>query len=214
MRPVLFILDGSSAELIPIFRAAYPHASALRHVDSWGRVMFVSVDVPAGDRLQPSDNSTRGYLATFYANKEWAGEPTLVRRDPAILFHYHWDQDALPDPFSADWAARVHVEHPGTYGFELVAAGPALVLVDGQTVIRQSVFESLEPVTGVATLNAGQHLLVVRYLENSYASIIRFLWRPPLSQRYASIPLEDLTALSAEEYQQARKTLPKPERKP
>ena len=214
VRPALFVLDGSLADLIPVFRAAYPHASARQHVDSWGRVMFVSIEVPAADRLRPVDNSTRGYLASFYANKEWEGEPTLVRREPAILFHYHWDQDALPDPFSADWAARLHVEHPGTYWFDLVAAGPALVLLDGHTVIRQSVFENLEPVTGTATLSAGQHLLVVRYLENSYASIIRFLWSPPLSQRYASIPLEDLTALSDREYQQARKTLPKPERKP
>ena len=213
-RPALFALDGSLADLIPVFRAAYPHASARQHVDSWGRVMFVSIEVPAVDRLHPTDNSTRGYLASFYANKEWTGEPDLVRREPAILFHYHWDQDALPDPFSADWAARLHVEHPGEYGFELVAAGPALVLLDGRTVIRQSVFESLEPVTGAATVAAGEHLLVVRYLENSYASIIRFLWRPPLSQRWALIPLGNLTALSAEEYQRIRETLPKPERKP
>ena len=134
VRPALFALDGSLAELIPVFRAAYPHASARQHVDSWGRVMFVSIDVPAADRLQPADISTRGYLASFYANKEWVGEPALVRREPAILFHYHWDQDALPDPFSADWAARLQVEHPGEYGFELVATGPALVLLDGRTV--------------------------------------------------------------------------------
>ncbi|MCM3875700.1 MAG: glycosyltransferase family 39 protein [Thermoanaerobaculia bacterium] len=212
-RPALFMLDGSLAELIPVFRAAYPHASVRQHVDGWGRVMFVSIDVPAADRFQPVDNSTRGYLASFYANAEWEGEPDLVRREPAILFHYHWDQDALPDPFGADWAARLHVEHPGKYGFELVATGPALVLLDGQAVIRQSVFESLEPVLGTATLAAGEHLLVVRYLESSYASVIRFLWRPPLSRRRL-IPLKDLTALSAEEYRRIRGTLPKPELKP
>jgi len=210
VRPALFTLAGSLAELIPIFREAYPHASARRHLDRWGRVMFVSIEVPAADRRQPAGISARGYLASFYANKEWKGEPAIVRREPAILFHYHWDQDALPDPFTADWAARLHVEHSGEYGFELVAAGPALVLLDGQTVIRQSVFESLEPVSGTATLAAGEHLLVVRYLENSYASIIRFLWRPPLSRR-GLIPLKDLTALSDEEYRRIRETLPKVE---
>ena len=213
VRPALFTLDGSLAELIPIFQEAYPHAKALRHADSSGRIMFVSIEVPAADRLQPVDNSTRGYLASFYANKEWKGEPALVRREPAILFHYHWDQDALPDPFTADWAARLHVVHPGEYGFDLVAAGPALVLLNGETVIRQSVFESLEPVSGTATLAAGEHLLVVRYLENSYASIIRFLWRPPFS-RLRLIPLKDLTALSAEEYRRIRETLPKVEPEP
>jgi 4-amino-4-deoxy-L-arabinose transferase-like glycosyltransferase len=214
VRPALFALDGSQVDLIPVFRAAYPHASVRQHVDGWGRVMFVSIDVPAADRLRPADNSTRGYLARFYANREWKGEPALVRREPAILFHYHWDQDALPDPFSADWAARLHVEHPGDYRFELVATGPALVLLDGQTVIRQSVFESLEPVSGTAKLAVGEHLLLVRYLENSYASIIRFLWSPPLSRRRSLIPLGNLTALSAEEYQRIRETLPKPELKP
>lgn len=214
VRPALFVLDGSQVELIPVFRAAYPRASVRQHVDGWGRVMFVSIDVPAADRLHPADNSTRGYLASFYANEEWKGEPALVRREPAILFHYHWDQDALPDPFSADWAARLHVEHPGQYKFELVATGPALVLLDDKTVIRQSVFESLEAVSGTAALAAGEHVLVVRYLENSYGSVIRFLWSPPLSRRRALIPLGSLTALSPEEYQRIRETLPKPELKP
>jgi 4-amino-4-deoxy-L-arabinose transferase-like glycosyltransferase len=213
VRPALFTLDGSLAPLIPVFRAAYPHARARQHADSSGRIMFVSIEVPASDRLQPADNSARGYLASFYPNKEWKGEPAFARREPAILFHYHWAQDALPDPFSADWAARLHLEHPGEYRFELVASGPALVLLDGETVIRQSVFESMEPVSGTATLAAGEHLLVVRYLENSYASTIRFLWRPPLSRR-GLIPLKDLTALSAEEYRRIRETLPKPELEP
>jgi 4-amino-4-deoxy-L-arabinose transferase-like glycosyltransferase len=214
VRPALFILDGSLADLIPVFRAAYPHAKALQHSDGWGRIMFVSIDVPAADRLHSIDNSTRGYLASFYANKEWKGEPDLVRREPAILFHYHWHQDALPDPFSADWAARLHVEQSGEYRFELVATGPALVLLDSQTVMRQSLFENMDSVKGTATLATGEHLLVVRYLENSYASIIRFLWRPPLSRRPALIPLGNLTALSVEEYQRVRETLPKPEPQP
>ncbi len=207
-RPALFTLDGSLAELIPIFKEAYPHAKAVKHADDSGRIMFVSIEVPVADRLQQVDNATKGYRATFYANKEWKGAPALVRREPAILFHYHWDQDALPDPFSADWATRLHVEHPGEYGFELVATGPAVVLLDGQVVIRQSGFESLEPVLGKSTLAAGEHVLVVRYLENSYASIIRFLWRPPLSRRPTLIPLGSLTALSAEDYERIRETLP------
>jgi len=211
VRPALFALDGSLADLIPVFRTAYPHAKARQHMDSWGRVMFVSIEVPAADRLQPAGISARGYLASFYANKEWRGEAALVRREPAILFHYHWDKDALPDPFSADWAARLRVDKPGEYEFELVATGPALVLLDGQIVIRQSLFENMDPVSGTATLAAGEHLLVVRYLENSYASIIRFLWRPPLSRRTALIPLGNLTALSAEEYQRVRGALPKAE---
>jgi hypothetical protein len=175
--------------------------------------MFVSVDVPAADRLRPVDNSARGYLASFYANREWKGEPDLVRREPAIFFHYHWDQDALPDPFSADWAARLRVEKPGEYGLELVASGPALILLDGRTLLRQSAFESLDPVTTTATLEAGDHVLVVRYLESSYASTIRFFWRPPLSRREV-IPLRDLIALSPDEYREIRESLPKPEAGP
>ena len=212
-RPALFILDGESTSLIPVFQAAYPHARALRHADGWGRVMFVSIDVPAADRLRPVDNSARGYRASFYPNKDWKGEPALVRREPAILFHYHWDQDALPDPFSVDWAARLRVERLGEYGLELVAAGPAQVLLDGRPVIRQSAFESLEPVSATVALAAGEHLLVVRYLESSYASRIRLLWRPPLS-RLGAIPLDRLTALSAEEYGRVRETLPTPEADP
>jgi len=211
VRPALFALDGSLANLIPIFRAAYPHAKTFQHADRSGRIMFISINVPAADRLQPADVSTRGYLASFYANKEWKGEPALVRREAAILFHYHWDQDALPDPFSADWAARLRVDRPGDYKFEVVATGPALVLLDGRTVLRQTLLESMDPVKGTATLTAGEHLLVVRYLENSYASIIRFLWRPALSRRPALIPLGNLSALSAEEYQRIREALPKAE---
>ena len=208
-RPALYTLDGPLVELVPLFRAAFPHAASRRHLAPDGTVAFVSIEVPAGDRQHLEDVAACGYLGSFYPNAEWRGAPTLVRRDPAVFFHFHWDQDALVDPFTADWVARLKVDEPGEYGFEMLASGPALVVLDGQTVVRQALFESENPVRGSVTLSPGEHVLAIRYLERSFASTIRVWWQPPSSRR-SVIPLRRLTALTPGEYEALRDSLPRP----
>lgn len=211
-QPALFVLDGAQADLVPIFRAAYPHAKSRLHPDRSGRIMFVSIEVPAEDRLHPADNSARGFLASFHQNEDWGGEPALVRREPAVFFHYHWDQDAIPPPFTVDWAARLQVDQSGDYGFELLATGPAEVVVDGRVLVEQSRFENFDPLTGSMPLSAGPHTLVVRYLQKSYGATIRLWWRPPGARRHSVIPLRALTATSQDESERLKTTLPKPQR--
>ena len=29
--------------------------------------------------------------------------PAILRRDPTVAFHFHWEQEALPGSFTADW---------------------------------------------------------------------------------------------------------------
>ena len=212
-KPLLFILDGSRADLVPVFRSVFPRAVVGRHPDPFGGLFFVSIEVSLAERRQAREACANGWLASFYEGEDWDGTPKIVRREAALLFHFHWDQEALSDPFSADYAARLRVDEPGEHQFELLATGPALVLVDGERVIEQTGFESMDTLAGVATLEAGEHLLVVRHVERSYASALRFWWRPPCGRR-SLIPLGNLTALSPTEYESLRDSLPRPERRP
>jgi len=211
--PGLFVLDGSQQDLVPLFTEAFPHAVSLLHADPTGRVMFVSVEVPAEERLPLLAVRERGFLGYFYRNDGWQGEPALVRRDPAVMFRFHWDADALNDPFSADWAAHLAIDRAGAYQFVLLSGGPAAVLVDGECLLRQPGFESQEPLAGSVDLEAGDHVLVVRYLENSYISTIRLWWIPPGGAR-SVIPLGHLTAFTPQELSALRPELPRLEVRP
>jgi hypothetical protein len=95
----------------------------------------------------------------------------------------------------------------GAYAFELVATGPARVLLDGVPLLVRSEVNSLDPATAQITLKAGEHLLSVRYVERSYKATIRLWWTPPGGRR-SVIPLSRLRAPTRTEYDQLRGGLP------
>ncbi len=216
---VLFLFDAFQQDLWPLLSSVFPSATSERHIDPFGRPMFFSVRVPksAYEAGTPPSLSGKGYRASYYANETWgetAGPeslepPRLLRREAAILFHFHWDQDALPDPFTSDWTARLSIETPGTYEWKLLAGSPTVVLVNGQPAVTQRLFENLEPLTGTVTLEAGDVVLGVRYLEKGFASTVRFWWKPPGGQ-WETIPLRLLTPLDDAAYAAFRASSPKP----
>jgi 4-amino-4-deoxy-L-arabinose transferase-like glycosyltransferase len=206
-RPALFVLEPFREDLLPLFREAFPCATTRRHVDPSGRTMFSSVAVPAPCRSPARAVLGTGYLAAYYPDPRFSGLPTLIRVDPAILFHFHQDEDALPHPFGVDWTAFVTAPVEGAYAFELVATGPARVLLDGVPLLVRSEVNSLDPATAQITLKAGEHLLSVRYVERSYKATIRLWWTPPGGRR-SVIPLSRLRAPTRTEYDQLRGGLP------
>ncbi len=208
----LYVLEPFQKELFPLFQSLYPHARLEEHRDPFGRLMFVGIFVPREDLEHPSDTQAgqRGFLGAYYANEGWQGAPAILRRDPTVLFHFHFEQEALPGPFTADWAANLRVEQPGAYTFQLATSGPTVLLVDDQTVIATSDFEQVSPRTSAITLSEGEHRLVIRYLKKGYASTIQLLWQPPSGER-SVIPLRLVSPLSREEYIQLRDRLPLPQ---
>ena len=207
-----FLLEGFKKDLIPLFRRVFPEAVTRQHLDPFGRVMFVTITVPWRRGEPPPDPALaeHGYLAAFYPESRWTAAPVLVRHDPAVFFHFHWEKDGLPGPFSADWAAHLRVEQAGEYGFGLVSSDPGYLLIDGAVVVAQGRREDTGLLQGKVRLEPGDHLLVVRYQRGSFASTLRCWWQPPGARRPSVIPLDNLTPLDQDEYLGLRGRLPLP----
>ncbi|HKF43659.1 MAG TPA: glycosyltransferase family 39 protein [Thermoanaerobaculia bacterium] len=207
----VYALEPFQRELFPLFQALYPHARVEEHRDPAGRPMFVSVVVPREDLDHPSDPraAQEGLLGAYYSNEEWRGKPEIVRREPAVIFHFHWEEEALPGTFTADWAAHLQVEQAGAYGFRMVTSGPTVLLIDDQKVIETHDFESDLPHGGSITLSPGEHRIVIRYVKKGYMSMIWLVWQPP-SGGFSAIPLRLLRPLSEEDYLALRSRLPLP----
>ncbi len=210
----LYVLEPFQKELFPLYQSLYPHARLEEHRDPFGRLMFVGIFVPREELKHPLDPQARerGFLGAYYANEEWQGAPAILRRDPTVAFHFHWELEALPGSFTADWAANLRVEQPGPYRFEMMTSGPTLLLVDDQKVIETSDVDRESVPQGSVILSQGEHRIMVRYFKKGYFSTIRLLWQPPAGE-LSVIPLRLLTPLSREEYTRWRDRLPLPRTK-
>jgi hypothetical protein len=207
----LYVLEPFQKGLYPLFQELYPDSRLEEHRDPFGRTMFVSIVVPRRNFDSPSDPGLgqRGFLGAYYQNERWEGTPNIVRRDPAVFFHFHWEGDALPDPFTADWTSMLRIEEAGEYAFDLTTTGGTTVSIDGRVIAPPTDLGDPHPVRAVARLTKGDHLLAIQYLKKGYASTIYLSWRPP-SGIQSVIPLRLLRPLSREEYDRLRPRLPRP----
>jgi 4-amino-4-deoxy-L-arabinose transferase-like glycosyltransferase len=205
---VLYALEPFQAEAQGLFRELYPQAEIQEHRDPDGRVMFVSVRVPESQVRTASLSLVTGFLGSYYANDHFEGSAALTRRDPGVCFHFHWSEEALPAPFSVDWAAHLQVDTAGTYTFQVRASAPAVLVVDGRSFRVGAIDrDTFEPVS--VDLAKGDHLLVMRYIDKGWAALACLLWQPP-NQTISIIPMSDLRPLTPEEYDRLRSTLPMP----
>jgi hypothetical protein len=207
----LYVLEPFQKELFPLFLSLYPHARLEEHRDPFGRLMFVGIFVPRADLEHPLDPQAgqRGFLGAYYANEEWQGAPAILRREPTVLFHFHWEREALPGSFTADWSANLRIERPGEYGFEMVTSGPTTLFVDDQKVIETSAVDQESRSEGTGTLSQGDHRVMIRSLKKGYFSTFGLVWEPPSGER-SVIPLRLVRPLSREEYIRLRDRLPLP----
>jgi hypothetical protein len=208
---ILYVLEPFQKDLFPLFQFLYPHADLSIHRDPFGREMFVDIQVPRQDvtGLPAADFEHMGFLGTYYPNEGWHGDPTIVRRDPAIWFHTHWYDELPPTSFTADWAAHLDIPEPGEYFFELVTSGATVVSFDQKGVFSTSTIDDLAPHLFSVSSTPGKHLLVVSYRESSSQATITLSWRPP-HKKTEVIPLAVLRPLSEEEYKELRPTLSRP----
>ena len=209
---LLYVLEPFQVGLFPLFQALYPHARIEVPPDPYGRKMFVAIKVPREDLGQGrgAGIAQKGFLGAYWANENWTGEPTVVKREPAIWFHSHWDRDPLPHPFTAQWAAFLQIDEPGEYGFELATSGPTVLSFDQKKIFETS-FDSPIPHPVTVQASPGRHLLAVTYWERSFRGTITLAWQPPHGKTEV-IPLGALTPLSAQEFARLRDSLPRPDK--
>ena len=206
-RPALYILEGFREDLLPLFREAFPCATARRHVDPSGRTMFSSVAVPADCRQPAEAIRGGGFRSEYFEGARFSGPPAVSRVEPAVFAHFHRDEDGLRHPFGVDWTTFLSVPVGGETTFELLASSPARLVVDGKPLLALSALNVLEPVPATVTLSAGEHTLSLRYVEKSYESTVRLWWTPPGGRR-AVPPLARLRAPTPDESERLRRELP------
>jgi hypothetical protein len=210
---LLYVLEPFQEGLFPLFQALYEHPRLTVHRDPYGRPMFVDIQVPREDlaHQRGGDISHKGFLGAYWANENWTGEPTVMHREPEIWFHSHWDQDPLPHPFTAQWAALLQIDEPGEYAFDLATSGPTVLSFDSRQIFETSL-DSPVPQRVKVEASPGQHLLAVSYWEKSFRGTIHLGWQPP-NGKAEVIPLRVLSPLPEADFKRLRESLPRPEGK-
>lgn len=128
--------------------------------------------------------ASRGFLGSYYPNENWVEPPALQRIDPTLdVFFHHLP---LMRPYTVSWKGWLIIDTPGEYLFQLLAVEWAELRIDAQPVL--TVPERGQTVTASMSLQAHEHLVEVRFLDNVSHSEIRLRWRPPNQQEFTTIP--------------------------
>jgi hypothetical protein len=120
-----------------------------------------------------------GWRGEYFANRDLAGSPVLVRYDPAIDFDW---KDGSPDPavpadkFSVRWKRTVDLT-PGTYRFFTSSDdGVRIYVNEGLIVDAWGSGHLHSPRNGDVTLGNGQHTIVVEYCDRGGNASAHVWW--------------------------------------
>ena len=119
-----------------------------------------------------------GWRGEYYANRDLAGDPVLVRTDQALDFDWGYNAPAssLPaDEFSARWTGQSSFV-PGLYRFHAVVDDGIRVYVDGASVLDDWRGGASRELTADRWLSAGTHNLRVEYYEHRGVALISLWW--------------------------------------
>lgn len=160
--------------------ASYRQVSVDRWLSSGSHLLRVEYYEHLGDALaQVWWEPVAGYpdwRGEYWANKNLAGTPTLVRNDQKIDFNWGFTAPApgLPDEqFSARWTRTINFA-AGTYRFYVRADDGVRVLVDGQRIIDMWRLNDGRRIFQADMTLQGNHTVVVEYYEETIAAEIHF----------------------------------------
>jgi hypothetical protein len=117
------------------------------------------------------------WKAEYFANTDLEGEPVLVRMQERLDFDWGYGApvSGLPaDEFSVRWTMQQEFE-AGYYTFNLAADDEARLYIDGQTVLDMRI-PANESGSVRCYLYAGEHTVVVEYVERTGGASLRLNW--------------------------------------
>ena len=129
---------------------------------------------------QGDQNFGSNWLAFYWDNQNFSGNPRISRIDPAINFNW---QTGSPDPaiptdhFTARWSGKFDFA-AGTYRLRVGADDGARVAVDGNIVINRwsDAVGGFTVNTADVVLGAGTHEIIVDYYDNVGDAGVQFSW--------------------------------------
>jgi hypothetical protein len=116
----------------------------------------------------------------YFASRDLAGQPALVRDDPQVNFDWQAGPPAsgLPaDDFSVRWTRALDFSD-GTYRFYALVDDGVRLWIDGQPVIDQWHDSGPTTYTADVHLTQGQHTLLMEYFEHTGNAVAQLEWEP------------------------------------
>jgi len=128
--------------------------------------------------------SYSGWKGEYFASRDPAGEPAMVRDDNMI--HFDWGTgspgEGIPaDGFSVRWTRTINFEQDGEHVFKVDADDGVRLSVDGARLIDEWHDASQKTHEGRINLAAGWHTVVLEYYEHTGDARAMFVYEPPIS---------------------------------
>ncbi len=157
------------------------------------RVLYSEGMLPTGVIFEPveaaafSNGSSAGLKAEYFNNREFKGEPALVRTDAQVDFNWASVSPAKgvnEDNFSVRWTGKVTAGDSGKYTLGWRSNGPVRIYVDGNLYIEEVTNRRTRNVLKDFDFEGGRSYDIrIEYQENAnqYASA-KLVWMPPSHQ--------------------------------
>ncbi len=126
----------------------------------------------------PSTNDK--WLGEYFNNRLLNGSPVLVREDANVDFHWAYGSPApgIPgDGFSVRWTRNAEFQ-AGTYRFTATSDDGIRVYVDNRLIIEHWYDHPVRTFIADASVEAGPHLVVVEFYENTGHAVAKVSWAP------------------------------------
>ncbi|MGA9350866.1 MAG: PA14 domain-containing protein [Anaerolineae bacterium] len=118
--------------------------------------------------------SDQGLLGRYYRGTDWQGLPQIQEVDRVLSFRWH-DVPILGGPWGVEWQGKLLIETPGRYRFSIVTNDRGWLTIDGRPLIEGRGSGS----SGDIELAAGEHDIMVRYVDTRGYSEFRLYWELP-----------------------------------
>jgi hypothetical protein len=121
--------------------------------------------------------------ATAFPADGSLGKPVLVRIDPHIEFTDEGEGDfhgtKLEKNFYARWSGVLKVDKPGLYRFATTSDDGSRLSIAGKVVVDNGGIHAMTKKTGELELTAGEHPLVLEFLQGGGGAGCILAWQPP-----------------------------------
>lgn len=138
-----------------------------------------AVEPLGGHSLYAPPVTGNGLLGAYFANADWAGQPSYARIDPDIDIYFH--SPILERPYTVEWSGKIAVPVGGQWAFGLNSIDGSTVSIDGTEVASATVPN--EYAEGTIQLSEGLHDIVVRYTDGTSHTQVHLFWKAPGAPR-------------------------------
>jgi len=154
------------------------------------RVLYSPGIYPTGVLFEPvapeylSGGNTKGLKGEYFNNREFKGEPALLRNDEQVDFNWGSVSPAQAvneDNFSVRWTGKIKAPETGRYTFGWRSNGPVRIYLDNKLVIEETQNRRTRNVLKELDFEAGRaYDIRIEYNENAnHYAMARLIWAPP-----------------------------------